>query len=60
MYTNFVDTFFSEAVAILRCMIKMHTGLHPCQILIKSELSGHIFEKNIQMQNFMKIRPLEA
>jgi len=32
-----------------------------CQILIKLEFSGHIFEnKNIQITNIMKIRPVGA
>jgi hypothetical protein len=33
---------------------------YSCQILIKLEFSRHIFEKNTQMPNLMKIRPVTA
>jgi len=33
---------------------------YSCQVLLKFEVYRSIFRKNIQMSDFMKIRPVEA
>jgi hypothetical protein len=46
-------------------MNKMCIGLHvtchfACPVSMRLEFSQHIFEKNPQISNFMKIRPMGA
>jgi len=60
--TTFVSTFLIPRRIEWDMVKKMCTGVHVkshyfCQILMKLEFSLHIFKKNIQISNFMKIHP---